>query len=233
MNGTESDGAAHTSDTVADGAGVTPTDLPAVYVYTYPAYLAAPDDRGRVRLKVGKADSSAVDRIRAQARETGLPEDEQVLRVYSVAADEHRTAQQVEYAIHSALLQLGHERVTGSRTGTEWFHTDIETLDALAIAAGLSGVGDRPGAVRSTQRRARPTTAGPRSPSLVNRGPKEAWITRQFTPGHTHENIAKGIENLRKYIDFYCRGQGLPLRPDFASLAEEHGIDIGDVIIGG
>lgn len=74
---------------------------------------------------------------------------------------------------------------------------------------------------------------GPSNPSRANRGQKEAWVSRQFTPGLAHENVAKDIQSLREYIDFYCRSEGTPLRADSAALAEEHGVEIHDVTIGG
>ena len=69
-----------------------------IYVYTYPHYLTHPYHAdGRTLLKVGKADK-VVTRFRGQIRDTALPEDPELLRIYRT-----KKPVSVEGQLHRAL----------------------------------------------------------------------------------------------------------------------------------
>lgn len=106
-------------------------DESGVYVYTYPHYWRHPIVAGTERrlLKVGKTRNRAWSRIREQSRQTGMPEDPLLLRVYVTEdpdADERR--------FHDLLEAAEHYRQDGLTTGTEWFATTLIFLDAIASA---------------------------------------------------------------------------------------------------
>ena len=106
---------------------------PGVYVYTLPTYYRTPKmtDPDRFLYKIGKTDRFVGDRIRAQQRLTGLPEDPWTLRVYRC---EGLTPAAMERVFHELLEAAGHSRATGQYAGREWFATNLEFLDAIARA---------------------------------------------------------------------------------------------------
>jgi len=105
-----------------------------VYVYTYPHYWKHPYVPGTERrlLKVGKTDGAAFVRIRAQARQTGAPEEPLLLRVY--VAPEPGTS---ERSFHRLLDAAEHSRNEGATAGREWFSTTLEFCDEIAAALRL------------------------------------------------------------------------------------------------
>jgi hypothetical protein len=80
---------------------------------------------------VGRADR-AVSRFRQQIRDTALPEDPVLLRIYR-----SKNPTRAEGQMHRALTERGHTRQDGWFNGREWFLTDLATLDALAEELGL------------------------------------------------------------------------------------------------
>ncbi len=105
-----------------------------VYVYTYPHYWKHPYVAGTERrlLKVGKTDGAAFTRIRAQARQTGAPEEPLLLRVY-VAPEPGAS----ERSFHRLLDAAEHSRNEGVTAGREWFSTTLEFCDEIAAALRL------------------------------------------------------------------------------------------------
>jgi len=105
---------------------------PGVYVYTYPQYLITellgPD--GRTLFKVG-ASQATEKRLAQQRRQTEVPEDIEIIRVYP---SQHCFDD--EYHFHTVLSQAGHHHKT-TRAGTEWFRTSLPMLDAIAAALNL------------------------------------------------------------------------------------------------
>lgn len=117
-----------------------------IYVYSYPQYLRAetvsPDSR--TLFKVGASGDDLRSRIEFQRKNTEVPEDLIIVRIYPV-----RTSQVfvMEEKFHKLLTAAGHHHV--SKTGgTEWFNTSMELLDVIADALDLdilqNPVGDKP-----------------------------------------------------------------------------------------
>ena len=111
--------------------------LGGVYVYTLPMYAAHPvaESPERYWLKVGKTNGIAHKRVKDQHRLTGLPEDPWLMRVYRHA--EHPPGD-LERTLHRLLIAAGHYRSSAVKGGTEWFATNLDFLDAVAEALGLS-----------------------------------------------------------------------------------------------
>lgn len=106
-----------------------------IYVYTLPHYHNHPiqpsdiDPRhDRTLMKVGKSDSDVIRRFQAQARNTSLPEDPRLLRIYTGIEGKG----DVEGRFHRLLSAADHRRNRGRVAGTEWFLTSLVFLDALA-----------------------------------------------------------------------------------------------------
>ena len=107
-----------------------------VYVYTLPHYWDCPYDQetGRTLMKVGYSDRDVIKRFRSQTRITALPEEPILLRVYPA---KEGLARQIEQEFHQRLKASGHERDAAGTAGREWFLTDLDFLDDLAIELGL------------------------------------------------------------------------------------------------
>lgn len=108
------------------------TQIAGVYVYTYPQYLLTEilaDDQ-RTLYKVGA--SQATDRrIERQRRETEVPEDIEIIRIYPT-----QTPFEDEAHFHTILKAADQHHKT-TRAGTEWFRTSLPMLDAIADALEL------------------------------------------------------------------------------------------------
>jgi hypothetical protein len=80
-----------------------------VYVYTYPHYYRYPTVEGtrRTLLKVGHTAADARERVHLQARQTAIPEDPLLLRVYQ---DPNRTPRELERDFHDLLDAADHGR---------------------------------------------------------------------------------------------------------------------------
>src|SRR5690606_10519373 len=111
----------------------------AVYVYTYPHYWRYPtvENTRRTLLKIGMTKVDAEARVREQTRQTAVPEDPVILRVY---ASPSRDPQDVERDFHRLLNAADHTRPTKGSSGREWFETSIEFLDAIAKVLGLVNI---------------------------------------------------------------------------------------------
>lgn len=106
--------------------------VPGVYVYTYPQYLITEllSDDERTLYKVGASQATS-RRLEQQRRQTEVPEDIAIIRVYpsdDCSVDEAH--------FHTILKRAGHHHKT-TRAGTEWFRTSLPMLDAIAEALGL------------------------------------------------------------------------------------------------
>lgn len=110
---------------LAEGGGV--------YVFTYPHYYLHPtiEETGRTLLKVGMTTKDAATRVRQQARQTAVPEDPWILRVYQHPT---RDPRDIERCFHKLLEAADHSRADTKTGGTEWFETHLTFLDAIAEA---------------------------------------------------------------------------------------------------
>lgn len=111
-----------------------------IYVYTLPHYHNNPmqpsdldPGHDRTLMKVGKSDSDVIRRFQEQARNTALPEDPRLLRIYTGVEDKGN----VEARFHRLLAAADHRRNRGKTAGSEWFLTSLTFLDALAQDMGL------------------------------------------------------------------------------------------------
>ena len=118
-------------------------NIPGIYAYTLPHYyrhpvLPADGDAltSRTLIKVGKADNDVIKRFRQQERNTSLPEDPWLLRIYTCIGDVYQT----EQAIHRLLRAADHRQSTGRSAGTEWFLTSLRFLDEVASQKQLETV---------------------------------------------------------------------------------------------
>lgn len=109
--------------------------MPGVYVYGLPHYLRYPSDpeTGRTLLKVGRSKVDAEKRARGQ-RNTALPEDPALLRVYECRPEE---AALFEHRFHRLLEAAGHAKPASRTGGTEFFLTTVRFLDEIARQLGL------------------------------------------------------------------------------------------------
>jgi hypothetical protein len=112
-----------------------------IYVYTLPHYYNQPlqpseDDvlADRTLMKVGKSDSDVIRRFRQQERNTALPEDPLLLRIYTSVEGKG----DVERRFHLLLSAADHRRNKSRVAGSEWFLTSLKFLDALATDMALT-----------------------------------------------------------------------------------------------
>ena len=109
-----------------------------VYVYSFPTYLkhGTDEDPELKWLKIGSTKNIVWKRIVDQSRQTSMPEDPVLLRIYQSNA---LTVEQLEFKFHYTLDRIGHSRSSAKSTkaGKEWFATTIEALDALAELMNL------------------------------------------------------------------------------------------------
>jgi hypothetical protein len=105
-----------------------------VYVYTYPHYWRHPYVPGTERrlLKIGRTSNGAWGRVIAQARQTGMPEDPLLLRVYAT-----KDPVALENKFHKLLDAAEHVRSSGTAVGKEWFTTTVEFCDTIAAVLGV------------------------------------------------------------------------------------------------
>jgi hypothetical protein len=110
-------------------------DLAGIYVWSLPTFQRVPQkvDPDRYWFKIGKTVRSADGRIVEQVRQTGLPEDYVLFRVYVPPSG---NVQEAEALFHSTLVEFGHTRAKGKYAGREWFATTLEALDRLAANQG-------------------------------------------------------------------------------------------------
>jgi hypothetical protein len=110
----------------------------AIYVYSFPTYLMAglPSDPEITWLKVGSTSKGVWKRIVEQTRQTSMPEDPILLRIY-FKTDMDVNA--IESKFHEVLTNVRHERASAkfTKSGTEWFATTLVALDTIAQLLNL------------------------------------------------------------------------------------------------
>jgi T5orf172 domain len=110
----------------------------AIYVYSFPTYLMAglPSDPEITWLKIGSTSKGVWKRIVEQTRQTSMPEDPVLLRIY-FKSDMDVNA--VESKFHEVLTNVRHERASAkfTKSGTEWFATTLVALDTIAQLLNL------------------------------------------------------------------------------------------------
>jgi hypothetical protein len=111
-----------------------------IYVYTLPHYRKHPVEPAideslahKTLMKVGMSDSDVIRRFRHQERNTSLPEDPELLRIYTGATE----MLPLEQRMHRLLRAADHRQNSGRASGTEWFLTSLKFLDAIATDMGL------------------------------------------------------------------------------------------------
>jgi hypothetical protein len=104
-----------------------------IYVYSFPTYLhfGTVEDQDVYWLKIGSTKNSVWQRIVEQNRQTSMPEDPKLLRIYH---KESMDIDSIEQKFHSTLDRVGHERSAARRTkaGKEWFASTLDAIDAIA-----------------------------------------------------------------------------------------------------
>jgi hypothetical protein len=111
----------------------------AIYVYTFPTYYRAGVDGDLdVRwLKIGLTTNSVWQRIVDQNRQTSMPEDPILVRVYHA---EGIDLKETEAKIMNTLRRVQFEQSAARNTkaGKEWFATNEDSIDAIAELLGLT-----------------------------------------------------------------------------------------------
>lgn len=104
-----------------------------VYVYSYPQYLSmeAVSPNGSAFYKIG-ASMKFSERIKRQRRQTEVPEDLVLVRVFY-----NDDPFDIERKFHNILTAANlHQKTT--QGGIEWFVCNLATIDAIADALGLT-----------------------------------------------------------------------------------------------
>lgn len=109
-----------------------------IYVYSFPTYLyyGTVEDKELFWLKIGSTKNSVWQRIVEQNRQTSMPEDPKLLRIYH---KDGMDIEAIEKKFHVTLDRVGHERSAARRTksGKEWFATTLDAIDAIAELLNL------------------------------------------------------------------------------------------------
>ena len=104
-----------------------------IYVYSFPTYLhfGTVEDQDVFWLKIGSTKNSVWQRIVDQNRQTSMPEDPKLLRIYH---KDQMDIDSIEQKFHTTLDRVGHERSAARRTkaGKEWFASTLDAIDAIA-----------------------------------------------------------------------------------------------------
>ena len=104
-----------------------------IYVYSFPTYLhfGTVEDQDVYWLKIGSTKNSVWQRIVEQNRQTSMPEDPKLLRIYH---KDQMDIDSFEQKFHTTLDRVGHERSAPRRTkaGKEWFASTLDAIDAIA-----------------------------------------------------------------------------------------------------
>jgi hypothetical protein len=113
----------------------------AIYVYTFPTYYRAGVEGDlEVRwLKVGLTTNSVWQRIVDQNRQTSMPEDPVLIRVYyKEGIDLKDTEAKIMNTLRRVQFEQSSARYT--KAGKEWFATNEDAIDAIAELLGLNVV---------------------------------------------------------------------------------------------
>lgn len=109
-----------------------------VYVYSFPTYLKhGTDGNAELKLlKIGRTENDVWQRLISQNRQTSMPEDPVLLRIYY---SDSLSTEEIEANFHMTLDAFGHSRsaATSTKAGREWFATTLEALDAVASLMNL------------------------------------------------------------------------------------------------
>ena len=109
-----------------------------IYVYSFPTYLhyRSIEDPDLTWFKIGFTGDEVWKRIIGQNRQTSMPEDPKLLRIYH---REGMILEEIEKTFHTTLEAFGQERAATRhrKAGTEWFATTLNAIDALAKAMSL------------------------------------------------------------------------------------------------
>lgn len=110
---------------VSDALEKTIENKGGVYVYTFPTYFKNPikTDPERFWLKVGRTEQIVEMRIANQTRQTAMPEDPWIIRVYQ---SDLISTSELEGKLHKMLISAGHNRTEAKHGGREWFATNLE-----------------------------------------------------------------------------------------------------------
>lgn len=110
-------------------------EVPGIYVYTLPHYYRNPlqpadveFNASKTLMKVGMSENDVIKRFRTQQRDTVLPEDPWLLRIYGGSSDIRAT----EKSFHDFLRAADHRQQGGRSVGKEWFLTSLRFLDQIA-----------------------------------------------------------------------------------------------------
>jgi hypothetical protein len=111
----------------------------AIYVYTFPTYYTSGvNGRKELRwLKIGSTKNSVWKRVVEQCRQTSMPEDPVLLRIYH---KEDMDSLVTEKQFQKTLIRMLHEQsnAKNSKAGNEWFATTEDSLDCVAELLNLS-----------------------------------------------------------------------------------------------
>ena len=80
-------------------------------------------------------DREAKKRTDEWMPKTGLPENFWITRLYQHGS---RANQDIEAIFHRLINAAGHERSGANRSSKEWFKTNLEFLDTIAVGLGCN-----------------------------------------------------------------------------------------------
>ena len=124
------------------------SDVPGIYVYTYPHYHRNPvmqateDTESRTYLKIGMSEDDVFERVKTQTTGTAMPEQAMILQVWETK--NKGDIQESEKKIQEHLRKVGHHWRTFEQgenykklSGREWFLTNEQSIEATANLLGL------------------------------------------------------------------------------------------------
>lgn len=110
----------------------------AIYVYTFPTYYRSgvDGDLDIKWLKIGKTTTNVWQRIIDQNRQTSMPEDPIIIRIYHA---EGIDLDVTERKMQETLKRVKHEQSSAryTKSGKEWFATTEDSIDAIAELLNL------------------------------------------------------------------------------------------------
>ena len=115
-----------------------------IYVYTLPHYYINPIEKNedededladKTFFKIGHSSNDVIKRFNEQKRETVIPEDPILLRIYGSKNGEDSKELEAQY--HKLIDGADHRRSRGKKAGKEWFLTSLKYLDTITEALSL------------------------------------------------------------------------------------------------